>query len=260
MSYTLLDIVQRIASSLDSDEVNSIGDSTESLQIAYIVRDSYNDIVSHLELPAHFDFFELVASGSASKPTLMTLPTNVKSVEWVKYNNVDTAAGETSPKFLDVKFVELNDFLAKMNMLNTDNQDNVGTFSHTISGLGTFDFLYRDDAMPTEYTTWDDYTLIFDSYDVANDTTLVANKTQCYGEISNTFTMSDSFVIPFDDHQFSLLLNEAKNQAFAELKQVQNVVSGQRARRSWINQQRIKKKIKNQRYQDRDLPDYGWKR
>lgn len=255
---TLLDLVQTIAASLDSDEINSIGDSTESMQIAYVVRDTYNDIVSHLELPAHFDFFELTASGDATKPTLMTLPANVKSVEWIKYDNRDT--GGTSPMFRDVAFVPLDDFLSQMNQLNSETMTNVGTFSHTVTGLGTFDFLYYNDRFPCKYTTWDDYTIIFDSFDVSVDTTLTANKSQGYGEISQTFTMEDDFVIPFDDRQYSLLLNEAKNQAFAELKQTQNVVSGQRARRAWITEQRLKKKVRNQRYYDSDLPDYGWKR
>ncbi len=257
MSFTLLDLVQTILSSLDSEEVNSINDNTEALQVAYIVRDSYNDIANRLELPSHFDFFELTASGDSSKPTLMTLPANVKSVEWIKYNYVDTNAGDTSPRFVDIQFVPLDTFLAQMAMLSSDSSTNVIDFSHTVSGLGTFDFLCYNDRMPAKYTTWDDYTLVFDAYDSDNDTTLVSDKTQGYGEISNTFTLTDNFVIPFDARQYSLLLNEAKTQAFAELKQSQNVVAAQRSRRAWITEQRLKKKVKNKRYQDQDLPNYG---
>lgn len=260
MTHTLLDAVQAIASSMDADEVNSINDNTESLQIAYIVRDSYNEIVSRLELPKHFNFFELTASGTSAKPTLMYLPSNVKSVEFIKYDNCDTDAGDTSPKFLPVTFKMLDQFLVDMSKLDSDTMDNVISFSHTVAGQGTFEFLCINNKFPSCYTTWDDYTIVFDSYDADNDTTLVGNKTQGYGEISQTFTLADSFVIPFDDRQYTLLINEAKSQAFAELKQVQNVIADKRARRGWINEQKTKKKIKSNRYQDLDLPDYGWKR
>lgn len=245
---------------MDGEEVDSISDNVEAMQVAYIIRDTYNDVTARLQLPNKFNFFELVASGDPTKPTLMYLPSNVSSVEFIKYNNVDTSAGESSPKFLDVQFQNIDVFENAMSKLNSDTMTNVQTFSHTISGLGTFDFLCYNDRPPTKYSTWDDYTLVFDSFDADNDTTLVANKTQGYGEISSTFVLSDTYVFPLDNLQYSLLLNEAKSQAFAELKQTQNVVSSQRARRAWVSEQHLKKKNQSKRYQDKDLPDYGWKR
>ena len=49
MKLTLLEMVQDILSSMDSDEVNSITDSTEALQVARIIRDSYIEITDRLE-------------------------------------------------------------------------------------------------------------------------------------------------------------------------------------------------------------------
>ena len=43
-------MVQDVMSSMDSDEVNSITDTTESLQVARIVRACYFDVVS-VKLP-----------------------------------------------------------------------------------------------------------------------------------------------------------------------------------------------------------------
>ena len=40
---TLLDMVQRTLSSMDSDTVNSFDDTIESEQVAYIIRDVYFD-------------------------------------------------------------------------------------------------------------------------------------------------------------------------------------------------------------------------
>lgn len=259
MSTTLLDIVQNVMSSMDSDEVNSINDNTESLQVAYVVRDSYNDIISRLELPADFQLFELTASGDPAKPTLMTLPDVMKSMEWVKYNYCDTSLGDTSPRFTTVKFVSVDDFLTKMSYLNTDTMDNVESFSHTVAGFGTFEFLYYNDRFPTTFTTWDDYTYIFDGYKADVDTTLQASKTQAYGERSRTFTLTDAFEIPLSDRLITLLTNEAKTQAFAELKQAVNANAERRARRGWISEQHLKKKTRTHGYREMSLPDYGRK-
>ena len=48
---TLLEIVQDILSDMDSDEVNSINDSVESLQVAQIVKTAYYNIVDGKDYP-----------------------------------------------------------------------------------------------------------------------------------------------------------------------------------------------------------------
>lgn len=48
---TLLDIVQDILSDMDSDTVNSITDSVESLQIAQIVKTTFFEIITEGEWP-----------------------------------------------------------------------------------------------------------------------------------------------------------------------------------------------------------------
>ena len=50
---TLLDIVQRTLSSMDSDAVDSYTDTVESEEVAYIVRDTYYDMITNLQVPEH---------------------------------------------------------------------------------------------------------------------------------------------------------------------------------------------------------------
>lgn len=82
---SLLTIVQNILSSLDSDEVNSISDTTESLQIANIVQNKYYDILSRGDLPENEDLFQLTPSNDTTKPTLMTIPSGTGRINWIKY-------------------------------------------------------------------------------------------------------------------------------------------------------------------------------
>ena len=53
MKYTLLEMTQDILSNMSSDEVNSISDTTESLQVATIIKQKYFDLISRVNRPEH---------------------------------------------------------------------------------------------------------------------------------------------------------------------------------------------------------------
>ena len=253
MSWTLLDYTQAILSSCDSDEVNSINDTVESAQVVKILKTCFEEIVARADLSEHFTLFELEASGDNTKPTKMTRPTDVYSLEWIKYN-VETAT-DTDDNFRLVTFLPLDQFLTRMHSLR-ESDDTVGSFTETI-GTSSITFYYRDDTAPCYWTTFDDHTIIFDSYDSDVDTTLQKTKTLAYGKKAQTWTESDSFV-PFIDAEHSvLLLNEAKSLAFAELKQAAHQKAEMSAHKMWIDVQKKKRALdRNRRELDR-LPNYA---
>lgn len=237
MKYTLLDMTQAIASSMDSDEINSISDSVESMQIATVIRTAYYDLITRLNLPEHSTLFNLTASGDNTQPTLMTVPSDVAKIVTVKYNK--KLSTDTAVDFRDVTYMSIDDFLARMYRLDTDAPE-VGTFTKLISG-SSIEFLYVDNAAPHFYTSFDDRTVIFDSYDNTVDTTLTSSKTLCYGNKVIPWTMSDGFTPDLDEPQFPLLLNESKSLAWAELKQMPHQKAEQSAKRQWSVSQRTKK-------------------
>jgi len=256
---TNLDYVQDILSALDSDEVNSVSDTVESMQVLRIVKRTYDSIVTRADLNEHYTLFELTASTDITKPTLMTRPTNVSSIIWVKYN-META-DDSNDNFREVIFLPLDSFLNRMHNLKED-ADNVESFTQVISsGLSsdTITVLYETDRAPQYYTAFDDYTLLFDSYDSDVDTTLQKTKTLCYGKKDQTFLLTDDF-IPFIDVEFgSLLLNEALVVAFAELKQVPNEVANKWAMRAWTKIGHGKRAIDQGRHPLADQVNYGRK-
>lgn len=254
-SNTLLDYVQTIMSSADMDEVNSISDTVESLQVAHVVRTAYQDIVARADLNEHLTLFELTASGDPDKPTLMSKPSDVLSILWVKYDKIE--ADETDKRFEKVTFLPLDEFLNRMYLLKPSD-DNVGEFTHTI-GTDSLTFFFRNDKAPEFFTTFNDDTIIFDSYDSEVDGTLQNTKTLCYGKKDQAFSMTDSFV-PFQDKDLStLLLNEAKILAFAELKQIGHDVAKMWADRSWTKLQKTKRAVDQDRNELQRLPNYGRK-
>lgn len=253
-SYTLLEYVQAILSSLDSDEVSNYNDTTESTQVAHIVKTVFNDLQARCDLPEHYQLFELTASGDNTKPTLMTKPSDVTSVLWVQYNKL--LSGETDPLFQDVQFMPLDDFLRMQDSLKVSDST-VGSWDQTLDASDSITFIYRNDKAPTFYTTWNDSTFIFDSYDSAVDTTLTKTKTRCYGRKDQTFTLSNSFV-PFTDRDMcTLLLNEAKVLAFAELKQMGHDVARQWANRQWTKLNKSKRGIDQNRNELDRVPNFA---
>jgi hypothetical protein len=239
MIYTLLELVQRILSAMDSDEVNDYNDTVESAQVALLLKQTFYDCASDLELPQHEGFFELNASGDAAKPTLMTTPSNVYKVRSIRYNNIlATSESETNPNYKEVEYIKMLDFIDRQQGLR-EQTTGVGTMEFT-SNSETFEVMYRSDKMPQYYSTFDDRTFIFDSYHDDEDTTLQKAKTMCEGTVYPVWTMDNTFVPDLSPQQFSYFLNKAMDRAFVELKQQQNANAAGEARKQLISLQKQK--------------------
>lgn len=241
MRYTNLEAVQLILSSLDSDEVNSISDTVESNQVALLLKSVYYDIATELNLDEHHSLFELNASLDGTKPTLMYVPSNVVSIEWVEYNCKEDA--DEYADYQRVGYIGLDEFLTQQNSLRNET-DNVGEMTFSVHGE-TFTTMYYDNKHPSCYTTLDDYTLLFDAYDASVDTTLQKSKTRCSGRMFPEFQMVDSFTPDFNPQQFAYYINRAKVRAFAELKQTPNQEAAKEARNQKIIIQKRRRIVEN---------------
>lgn len=255
MKYTLLQLVQEILSSMDSDEVNSLADTTESLQVARIVRQAYYDLINDLDPPEHYLQFELDASGDGTKPTLMTVPEDISKVIWVKYDCHTT--DDVDPLYQTIDFMEKDEFLQRMYLLRAS-EDNVDSFNITTVDANTIPIYCFNDRAPLYYTCLDDKTIIFDAYDKTIDSTLQKNKTVCYGKKSVTFSLEDTYIPDLDENSFSRLLNDAKSLAFAELKSITHMIAERNSKRS--RERSFKNKFRVVANSDfAQLPNFGRK-
>lgn len=230
MKYTNLDIVQHVLSRLDSDEVDSVDDTTEARQVLELVRSKYFDIISRAHLPEHCQLFQLTASGDNDLPVVMYRPDTIRRIDWIKYHEIST----TIDDFKYVSIIPFQQFTDMMHSLNPD-ETNVDTMT-----LNDFTFYLKNDRQPCYCTVLNDSIVIFDSYNIDVDTTLQSTKTMCYGVINPVFLMEDNFTPDLDDAQFPLLLNEVTALAFSELKQMVNPKAEQEARRQWSSLQKTK--------------------
>jgi len=253
MKLTLLDLTQNILSALNSDEVNSIGDTTESQQVADIIRTTYFNMIARTNLPEHKQLIQLTASGDITKPVLMYRPANVSKIDWIKYFKDDNNTN-VSDNFQYVTILPIQQFSDMVNSFN-DTETNVANLIF-IEGGNNFNFRYKTDRQPCFCTVVQNYFIIFDSYDSTVDNTLQEEKTLCFGQIVPVFSMVDAFIPDLDDQQFPLLLNEAKSLAFFELKQTQNPKAEQESKRQWSRLQKDKSLVDKPSYFNQ-LPDFG---
>lgn len=252
--YTLLEMVQILLSAMDSDEVTSINDTVESYQLAVLIRSAFYDLATELELDEHEGLFQLTASGDNALPCLMTLPTNVATLRELSYDIRDS--GDTYADWKELTYMPLDQFLEMQNTLK-DQTSNIVEMAVT-SNSETHKVLCWSDRDPTYYTSFDSTTLLFDSYDSTVDTTLQKSKTQCYGALYTTFTLSDAFAPDLDPSQFSYFMNKVKVRAFYELKQQENAEAAAEASRQKVNLQRRRRRIPDLTEFDK-LPKYGRK-
>jgi len=217
---TLLEMTQDILSDMDSDEVNSINDSVESLQVAQIIKTTYYNIIDGRDYDFLYELFQLDASGTSSRPTHMKLPENIIDLKYIKYNCKTLT--DTKDKYLKIKYLMPEDFMEVVDKRNSSKSNVTVVTDPTGISINVM-----NDKAPEYFTSFDDENLVFDSYDSQVDTTLQNNKTQCHGKRSVAFTLLDSFTPDLPVQMFSYLLAEAKSTAFVTLKQMANAKAEQ---------------------------------
>lgn len=99
MKYTLLQMTQDILSSMSSDEINSISDTPEALQVATIIKQKYFDIINRLDLPTNQQLMQLLPSNNSLAPVIMYVPNGVSEIKWLKYYDANPLDGNTSTTF-----------------------------------------------------------------------------------------------------------------------------------------------------------------
>lgn len=244
---TLLEIVQEILSDMNADEVNSIADTEESMQVARIVKRTFINLQNDRLWPSNKAIIKLVPYSDSAHPTHMKLQENTQEIDWVKYD----ISGVGEPvDYQTVRWCAPEDFV-NLVLQRNPSDTNIQTVLEP-SGVPLF---IQTDHYPTYYTTFDDDTLVFDSFDAAVDSTLQASKIHVFGISEQVFELVDSFVPQIPSKYFPYLVNEAKSTAFLKIKEVFSQKDEQNATRqkSWLSI--------NKRRADRDrrFPDYGRK-
>ena len=231
MKLTLLDIVQDIANDLDTDEISSINDTIESVQIAQIVKTTYFEMIANRNWPHLKRTIKLDSVSDTDRPTHLKLPDLVKEMIMFSYNKRSSSDPDRD-LWKEVEYLEPENFLRKTNSRNVNNSNVV-----SVTDFGGAEFLIYNDRHPQYYTSFDDVYIVCDSYDTDLEDTLQNSQNQCIAYVEPDWTHSDSFIPDLPSEAFPALLSEAKSTAFLALKQVANDKAEQKAMRQsrWLS-------------------------
>lgn len=231
MKYNLLEIVSDILNDMDSDFVSDINDTDEAAQVAQIVKTTYQAMMSNRNWPHTLGMLNLTAPADNTLPTHMTMPDNVKELVSVFYDV--RKVGETRLQYRQLKYLDPDDFLRYTNARNSDSAN-----ASVINDPTGVKLILMKNKAPEYYTSFDDNTMVFDSYDMLVDTTIQSNKTQARAYSIPPFELTNEFVPDLPDEAFSALIEEAKSKAMFKLKQMQDVKAEQEAGRQnrWLSQ------------------------
>lgn len=245
---TLLEMTQNILSAMDSDEVNSISDTVESLQVANEIVTTYYELFAARDLPSTKRLMTLEALSDVDHPNYMKIPDGVVSIEWIKYKGDE---GE----YVDVTYLEPVDFLNRANRFNTtDAVTPIGDLSNSsiIINVGI-------DQQPRFWTTFDNQYVVFNSLNLDLDSTLQESKSLVEAIKLPEFLLGDTEVPDLDTVLFPLLLSEAKKACFINFKGVSNANEERRARRQLVRTQNNLWRGDQRRPYNR-TPNYGRRR
>ena len=221
---SLLDMVQDIMSDLEFDNVNSINDTVEAQQIALIIRTAYYEILTDNDWPHLGTLTTLISSSDSEKPSHMKMAGDNWQIEWINYNKKESVSARD--RWEAVHYVEPSEFVKLVNSRNSTLAS-----VRVVTDYSGVPLLIVNNKAPTSWTSFDNSTVVFDSYDSTVDSILQSSKTQVFAYREPEFTISDTFVPDLPSKAFPYLLSEAKSVAFIALKQAPNQKEEQRAQR-----------------------------
>lgn len=227
---TLLDITQNILSAMDSDEVNSIHDTVESLQVANVIRETFQEQFNNIQMKEWEGPIKLDSVSDVIRPNYLKMPPNVLNIEWLKYRN-----DQNTQKYQNVEYLDPKVFWEKQLEFGPDTFG--GNNIQLITDFSGQEYFIQNNKSPSTYTIIDDFYLVFDSYDINFDTTLQHSKSFAWGTVEPTFILDDDYIPNIDSNLFPLLLAEAKSTCFINFKQISSSKEEQRARRQRIRMQ-----------------------
>jgi hypothetical protein len=233
MKKTLVEIVKDILSDLDGEDINSISDTVEALQVAKIVEQTFNDIVLTRAIPEHETLLKLTALSNSEHPTHFVLEDSQARIKAVWYD----CSSDNSFEYRQIRYLEPFDFIQHIDKTNSSYVLSSDVASGTKLRIG-------NDRHPTFFTSFDDKHIVMDSFDVTVDTTLRNSKVRAFGTTFPVFSVSDAYIPELDVSVFPYLIQEAKSRAFSVMKGAVDQKTEQAARRAKVFVQNDQRRVK----------------
>lgn len=209
MKKTLLEITTDVLNAIDGEEVNSISDTIEALQVAKDIENVYWDILGRKEWQFLRKLTAPTSVADSNYPNYLRVPDGTKQILDMRYNKRDSVGARD--KFRDVYFVYPDEFLTRVNP-----RDDTASNYTSITDYNGSRYTIRTDKHPSFYTTFDDDYLVFDAVNQDVESTLQGSETQMLAVMLPTWTHEDGFTPYLPAEMFPLFVAECMSFSLAK--------------------------------------------
>lgn len=228
---TVLEYVQKCLDTMDSDIVDSISDTEEALQVASFLEEAYSELINR----ETWDFLSrpatLTSSSDPANPTHFLIAENIKEFEYISYV-VDGQDNEDN----ELIYCEPVDFLKRFSR-GGDNRQRVVIDNKVAFYVGT-------DRAPRYYTSFDEVSIVCDSFDSSLSSTLLADSLNMIAVIIPEFTVDNGFVPDLPTAMEPLLQSTLNAVSHLYLKQSVSAPDEKRSFRQLAQARRGDSKVK----------------
>lgn len=244
---TALEMVQEMLSAISSDEVAAIDDTTEARQAYDHLKIAFEELSFGRQWAFRRGPFTLIPASSTTRPTRFMIPEDVSEIIYLKYNKAD------------IRLIEPEDF---QYILDQRDITDTNVVNHVYNGAN---IAVMNNKAPSYWTSFDDKTIFFDSFDIADDTAgyMTAAKFTGYGVKGYcewpTSDAADDFVPEMPDKFFPMLRAMARERAFYYLKQMDTPADTRFIRKQKIHLNKTDARHRRKEGIVQSSPNYGRK-
>lgn len=231
MKMTLLEIVQSVLNSMDSDSVNAIDDTVESMQVADVAREVYYELMSYNDWDHLYRWQELQAVSDINRPNFLKIPDNVSYLELIHYDVTD--ASDLKRVISELRYVTPKQFIDIIRSRSTG-ESNV----EIIKNSQNVEMFIRNDTSPEFWTSFDNEYIVTDAYNNTVDTTLQSSKSSAWCRVTPDWQTVNTFIPDMPESFFPAYLAEVKSTCHVYFKQQVSQKDEQKARRGLANVRR----------------------
>lgn len=229
---TVLNYVQATLNAMDSDLVDSINDTEEALQVANELQDTYYELLNREDWEFLHQPARLTGAADTSNPTKLLIASEIKRFDFIAYQDGDRSH--------ELTYLPPAEFLRRYAAGGTDRQ-------LVTDGSGV-NFYVTTNKRPQYFTSFDDESIICDSFESAVESTLQGAKTSCVGVVIPAFSVTDSHTPDIPQHMEPLLQSMLNAACFTYFKQTNSGTDQQRGVRQLAQARREESKVSRKNY------------
>lgn len=233
MAKTLLDYVQTCLSAMESDNVDTVNDTTEALDTAKLLKEVYYELLAREDWPFLKRAITLTAVADTATPTSFTIPETIKMVEELSYNISEIGSYKRRP----LQYMEPRCFIAHCQSSET------ATNAQLVELGSSIKLWVRNDQWPMFYTSFTNDDVVMDSFHSDFESTLTTAKLQGFGVAIPSFTVDDTFTPDIPLNMEPLLQASLNTAAFRYFKQVVSEGDTEKERRQMARGRREASKV-----------------